>query len=173
MAIIQQAKDAYFSELLKVINDLEIPNIDFDGGYLHDNVFTVDQQAVDVIMTADASENAFVLTCNDLSATFRSGHFRYKIAPLLVSKGHAEVDLNTVKVQAGLKFIVQTLEDGRSVPAFESADIDVKINRNDIKIHLFGNLLTDFASLFEVFFKGTVASEIEDNVRIALETTLP
>ena len=59
------------------------------------------------------------------------------------------------------------------MPAFESADVDVQINRSDIKITIWGNFWTDLASLFEIFFKGTVASEIEDNVRIALETTLP
>jgi len=49
----------------------------------------------------------------------------------------------------------------------------VKIDRSDIKIHLGGGFITDIASLFEVFFKGTVASLIEDNVKLALQTTLP
>jgi len=140
---------------------------------MHDNVFFIDQQAFNVDLTTDVVNNAFVLTCNDLSAGFRSGSFRYKVAPLIVASGYAEVDMNTVKIQVGLKFVTQTLADGRVVPAFESVDVVVDIDRNDIKIHLGGGFITDIASLFEVFFKGTVVDLIRDSVTTALETTLP
>jgi len=59
------------------------------------------------------------------------------------------------------------------VPAFESVDVIVDIDRNDIKIHLGGGFITDIASLFEVFFKGTVVDLIRDSVTTALKTTLP
>jgi len=41
--VIQQAKDAYFSELLKIINGIEIPDIDSGKDYMHDNYFYVDE----------------------------------------------------------------------------------------------------------------------------------
>lgn len=47
------------------------------------------------------------------------------------------------------------------------------IDRNDIKIHIHGNILTDFASLFKVFFKGTIIGMIEDTAESALNTGIP
>ena len=41
--VIQQAKDAYFNEIIKLINGLEIPDIDSGKDYMHDNYFYVDE----------------------------------------------------------------------------------------------------------------------------------
>lgn len=38
---------------------------------------------------------------------------------------------------------------------------------------MFGNLITDFGSLFEAFFKGTVVNMIRDSVQLTLETGIP
>lgn len=59
------------------------------------------------------------------------------------------------------------------VPLIEAVDVDLDIDRNDIKIHLHGNIWTDFASLFEVFFKGTIIGMIEDTAEAALNTGIP
>ena len=99
-----------------------------------------------------------------ISAKARSSHFRYKAAPLIVATGRAEVDINTIDITAGLSFSTKTLESGQVVPHVTSADIKVQMNRFDIKIHLHGNLITDIGSLFEVFFVGTVAGDIEDQL---------
>ena len=42
------------------------------------------------------------------------------------------------------------------------------IDRRDIDIHLHGNIFTDFASIFEVFFKGTIIDMIEDTAETAI-----
>lgn len=173
--IIEQAKDTYFTTVLNIINGLEIPDIEFDGGYVKENVFTVDEQAFDVHCTPDIANNAFVLTNNNLSAGFKTGNFYYdtNASENKVASGRAEVDMNTIKIQAGLRFSIQTLKDGRVVPAFESADVDVEIKRSDIKIHLHGSFWTGFAALFEGFFKGPIADAIESSLTTALSTTFP
>lgn len=81
--------------------------------------------------------------------------------------------MNKIGLTVGLKFKTNTLPDGRMVPNIETVDINVNIDKNDIKIHLFGNLLTDLGSLFEVFFKGTVVDLITSTVQFTLETALP
>jgi len=65
------------------------------------------------------------------------------------------------------------LPDGRRVVNIATVDLKVDIDRKDIKIHLFGNLLTDIGSLFEVFFKGTVVDLINKTVNFTLETGIP
>lgn len=47
------------------------------------------------------------------------------------------------------------------------------IDRRDIDIHLHGNIWTDFASIFEVFFKGTIIGMIEDTAEAAMNTGIP
>jgi len=55
----------------------------------------------------------------------------------------------------------------------DSVDIVVDIDRNDIKLHIGGGFWTDLASIFKVFFKGTVVNLIRDSVTAALQTTIP
>lgn len=52
-------------------------------------------------------------------------------------------------------------------------DIDVDIDRNDIKIHIGGNIWTDLASAFEVFFKSSVVHAIQDAVTAGLQSGIP
>lgn len=133
---------------------------DDHGNYLEENRFTLDQTAQDVVFSVDVPNNAIVLTCNNLSASFFSGKFRYKEAPLLVAKGHLEVDMDKVTIGVGLQFTTQTLPDGRTVPAINSVDVNVGIDRDDISIEIWGNLWADFAAAFEIFFKSTVVQLI-------------
>lgn len=81
--------------------------------------------------------------------------------------------MNTVDIEVGMAFSTKTLRNGRVVPKVSTVDIKCDINRHDIKIHLFGNLLTDIGSLFEVFFKDTVAELIEDTVTLTLNRVVP
>jgi len=108
-----------------------------------------------------------------VSAKARSNDFRYKELPLLVAKGSVEVDMNTVDIQAGLSFSTKTLADGRIVPFVTSVDVKCNINRFDINIKMWGNILTDLESLFEVFFVGTVANLIEESIVFTLNTGIP
>jgi len=47
------------------------------------------------------------------------------------------------------------------------------IDRRDIDIHLHGNIWSDFANLFEIFFKGTVIGMIEDMAESAMNIGIP
>ena len=174
IAILEQAKDTYFDMILSLINNIELPDLeDADGNYLRENSFQITGRTDRVNFYADPAKNAIVFDCKKINAVARSGDFRYKEAPLLVAKGHAEVDMNTVEIQVGISFSTQTLADGRIVPYVTAVDIICGINRFDINIKLWGNLWTDLASLAEVFFVGTVAGLIEDVLYATLNTGVP
>ena len=108
-----------------------------------------------------------------MSAVAKSGSFHYHVAPLINANGHAEVDMNTVDIEAGLKFSTRYLDNGNIVPYVESVDVKCDINRFDINIKLWGNLITDLASIAEVFFVGTVAGLLEDSIKTALNVAIP
>jgi len=57
--------------------------------------------------------------------------------------------------------------------AVDTVDVVVDIDRNDIKIHIGGGFWTDLASIFKVFFKGTVVDLIRDSVTSSLTTLIP
>lgn len=118
-------------------------------------------------------KNAVILKNKKITTRARSGQFRYKVAPLIVAKGHAEVDMNKVEIDAGLSFSTTTLRDGRIIPYVTAVDVKCNINRFDINIKLWGDFITDVASLFECFFVGTVARHIEDTIKLTLEKGIP
>lgn len=81
--------------------------------------------------------------------------------------------MNEVEIGLGLKFMTQVAPDGRQIMLVDTVDITVDINKKDIKLHIGGGFWNDLASIFEVFFKGTVVDEIRDNIKKAFETTIP
>lgn len=167
--MLNQAKVVYFEEILKLINNLALPDLeDDDGNYIKENTFEVLESSDYVEFTTDVEKNAVILANKKVTAKFNSGKFRYKVAPLIVAKGHAEVDMNKVDIEVGMSFSTKDLRNGKIVPKVDTVDVVCDIDRFDIKIHLFGNLVTDIGSLFEVFFVGTVATMIEDTVKLTI-----
>ena len=113
-----------------------------------------------------------VLTCSDLTATFLTRDFNLK-ETIFIATGTAEVDLEKIKLQLGVSFKTQTLADGRIVPAIDTVDVIVDIDRNDLKFHIHGNIWTDIASIFEPLFKGAVLDEITSQLNNAMKVTAP
>lgn len=69
--------------------------------------------------------------------------------------------------------MTQTLQDGHLVPAVQARDVKCKIDRNQIKIHLHGDFITDLADFAAFFVKGFLADAIEDAINKALSETIP
>ena len=174
ISVIEQAKDVYFDEIIKLINNLELPDIYLpdDKGYFLDNRFVLMESASDVQFTTDISENAVIFEVTDFRGTFFCDKFRYK-ETIFVAKGSVEVDLKKIQITAGIGFEKTTLGDGRMVPYIKAVNVDMDIDRRDINIHLHGNIWTDLGSLFEVFFKGTVIDMIEDTAEAAMNAGIP
>ena len=157
---------------MQLIQSVQIPNYDDGDIYLHDNSFTLDQDASGVVFAADSAQNALTLTCNSLSAKFHTGSFHAK-EWIFVATGHADVDMKKVTVEVGLQFTTQTLGDGRVVPAVNAVDVKVDIDKDDIDIHIHGNIWSDFASMFESLFKDDIADLIRDTVTDVLNSEIP
>ena len=49
IAVVEQAKDVYFDKIMQLIQSVQIPNYDDGDIYLHDNSFTLDQDASGVV----------------------------------------------------------------------------------------------------------------------------
>lgn len=96
--VLEQAKDVWFDKIIQIVNNITIPDVTDGKNYLHDNTFALTGVPEDTIFMADPFNNAVIFTCKKITAKFRSGHFRYKVLPLVVSKGHVVVDLNSIGI---------------------------------------------------------------------------
>jgi hypothetical protein len=159
IAILEQAKDIYTDEIVKMLNNMALPNMDSGKDYLHGNHITVSQSAANVLFGVDLPNNALKLTLNKLNANFYTDSFKAK-EWIFSATGHLEVIMDSINVGLGLSFTTQTLPDGRIVPMVKAVDVLVDINRDDIDIKIWGNIWSDFASAFEIFFKSTVVELI-------------
>lgn len=154
-----------------------VPLPDYDDpnskDYAKNNYFTISQDASNVAMTWVPDNNGIYLLFQGLSGVVYTGDYRYKIAPLMVAEGHAEVIMKTINLGIGIQFTTQTLPDGRIVPAIDSFNVLVDINRDDIDIKIWGNFWSDLAAACEIFFKSTVVHAIQDTVNTILLYGIP
>ena len=158
--MIEQAKNVYCDKIVDTLNNLAIPDINVDSKtYIHQNHVHVDQDASNVIFAVDEAKNAITLNMKNLTAKFYTDSFRAH-EWIFVATGHAEVDMDTVNIGMGLEFGTQTTSDGKIIPSVTAVDVLVDINRDDIDIKIWGNIWSDFASAFEIFFKSTVVGLI-------------
>ena len=97
ISVVEQAKDAYFDEIVKLINHLDLPDIYLDGdkGYMLGNQFVLMSSTDDVQFTTDIQDNAIVFEVTNFKGTFFCDKFRYKEL-LFVAKGSIEVDLKKI-----------------------------------------------------------------------------
>lgn len=175
ISILEQGKDAYFNSIMKLINNVPLPDIySPDGkGYMLENSFELTGRLSDVNFWADSANNAVVFTCNKMTAKFVSNHFYYQESVFLKAWGKMVVELNTIDIQVGVGFSTKTLPDGRVVPYITAQDVVVDIDRNDLKIDIDGSFGDWFVELFIPFFKGVIVNMIEDTVSFTLDTGIP
>lgn len=114
-----------------------------------------------------------MITVNKVKATFIANDFYYKYARFLSIGGRLEVDFNKVRFVIGLGLSTQTLADGRVVPQVYGQDVQVQIDRSDMKIQLHGTLLANAINIITPFIKGTVASHVESALLDILNNRTP
>lgn len=167
----EQAKDVYWAAIENVINNAAIPDlISADGeDYLKDQTFWLDSSAGDISFYNIPDKNEIKMTINNLSGGYHCNSFRAQ-SWIFVAKGHIDVKLNTISLSVGLKFSTQTLEDGTVMPLIEASDVNLDIDRFDIKINISGNIWADFAGLFADIFQGIVCDLLENVAETALNT---
>jgi hypothetical protein len=148
ISILDQAKDVWFDQLLTVINNIQLPDLDDGhGSYLKGNKLTILERTSKVDFYPDVANNAVVFSNKKISAIATCEKFRYKIAPLIFADGSAEVDINTIEIDAGLSFSTTVLPSGHVVPYVTGADVYTHINRFDIVIKLQGNYITEIGEI--------------------------
>lgn len=89
----------WFESILNVVNKIELPDgKDKHGNYIKQNSVHISEKTGDVHLFTDPDKNALCFDNQKLTGVFKTKKFRYKVAPLIVATGHAEVDLKKIEV---------------------------------------------------------------------------
>lgn len=71
--MLNQAKEVFFDEVVKIINNLPIPDLaDDSGNYLKDNTFEIVEAQEYASFFTDVDKNAVILANKKISGKFRS-----------------------------------------------------------------------------------------------------
>lgn len=144
------------------MDNVKIPDVQLKGnkGYLIENSFVMSKENKVVNFYNDVKNNAIVFEADNLSAKFHCGHFKLKEG-FVQAKGHADVELQRLKLQVGIRFNTQKTLDMRTLPAIDTVDVQFLISEQDLQVHLHGNVWSEFASSFIAFFKGPMITLIQ------------
>mmetsp|Transcript_1924 Transcript_1924/g.3333 ORF Transcript_1924/g.3333 Transcript_1924/m.3333 type:complete len:195 (+) Transcript_1924:32-616(+) len=153
--VLDQAKDVYFDYLLNILKKVEIPDIDFKGGHIYQNSFSIAEQAQNVRIENVPASNAIKLSIDSLQAYFKSEQLKYKLS-ILTCKGTVAVDISHFTIEVTIGVTTQKLADGKIVPGFTVSNIKLDLPKDHIKIHIKGNVVAKIADAFKKLFLGDI-----------------
>ena len=172
ISVIEQAKDVYFNYLMNILKTVNIPDIDFHGGYIHQNTFAITEAASNVQVSADPENNGLVLSVDSLAANFHSSSFRYKLS-ILLCKGSVSVDISHMTVRATIGVTTQKLANGKTVPSFTIPKVYIDLPKDHLNIHIHGNVVAKIADAFKKLFIGTIRDAVTKNLQELLVQQVP
>ena len=108
-------KDAMLTSILRKLNNMTIPEISFDGGYLRNNRLYVQQKADSLIFIPVEAENALVFQISNIVADMSVQEFAYTKL-LIPIKGFAKIKMQGVFLRVKVKFSRLFTKDNRILP---------------------------------------------------------
>ena len=172
---ISTAKNILTPYVFKFIKDINIPEIDFDGGKLQNIEIQVpepDTKNIDINL--DSKENGLELMANSVQAKLNTD-FTFKY--FVTVSGKAAVNIKKLNLDAEFDASTQPGTPATDLaPMVTVSKINVDINPDDIDITLSGGLVAKIASVFIPLFKSTliplIVSNLEDTVKSTISTTI-
>lgn len=152
------------------IKDIEIPEIDFDGGYLKNIDINIPAPASydDINLNLVNPDNALELVANNLQANLVCD-FKYKYGITVDGKANIAIKKMNADIELGL-----TTQPGTPstdvAPKITADKVAININPDDIDIKLSGSLVSKIASVFIPLFKSTLIPMIVDDLTSQIKT---
>jgi hypothetical protein len=128
------AKNVIMPYIFTILQNLTIPEVDFDGGYMKNILVEIPQPPVEnVAIKFDNANNGGELTCNDATAHM-TADFHYKYLFITVD-GKADIHVNKagvdVEIDAGTQEGTPSYE---LAPKLTTQKIAINLNPDDIDI---------------------------------------
>lgn len=174
IGVIEQAKDAYYNVLMQLLANLDVPDVDFDGGYLRQNSFYIKEAVQDMRISADQDLNGIRFEFNNLEAEFQSKDFHASYG-IIQTSGSMSIDIKQVYIAFTEQTDMTTLPNGRVVPALVSVHIVTQIptDMDHFKVHFEGDFAAEVINLLAPLFAGAIRDQIAAALNDQIGTALP
>jgi len=151
-------KDIVAPYLFTIIQDIDIPEVDFDGGNLKNLVIHVPQPPIeDIGLNFESETNGVELFASGVSATI-SSDFTYTY--WITVTGEAAIKINKMSIDFEVDLSEQVAQGGQKAPKLTVQKCQINVNPDDVDITLTGGLASKIAGAFIPFLKSTVIPDL-------------
>jgi hypothetical protein len=156
---INNAKDVAVPYIFDIIKDIQIPEVDFDGGYLKNIAIALPQPPInDIQLKTDHATNGAELVADGVTAHL-TADFSYTY--WITVTGSIDVKVNKMGVDMEFDVSEQPATPSTEMgPKLKVQKSDININPDDLDISLTGGLVAKIASVFIPLVKSTVVPAI-------------
>lgn len=90
--------------VLQAINNLDVPDITFSGGYMKNNVLYVDEDSMNLVFEPVEAENSIIFEINNLTLYFTSKKFSYSLLTVPLT-GNLRANMSGTLLRAKVAFL--------------------------------------------------------------------
>lgn len=72
-------REPLLESLIRLINNMALPDLTFNGGHFRQNTLYVDKQANDLFFVPHENNNSLTFEMRNITVHFRSNNFRYSL----------------------------------------------------------------------------------------------
>lgn len=152
---INDAKDVAVPYIFNIIKDIQVPEVDFDGGYLKNIAIALPQPPISAItLNTDHTNNGAELKANQVTAVM-TADFSYTY--WITVGGSAKVNVKKMAIDMEIDVSEQAgTPSTQMAPKLKVQKSDITINPDDLDVTLSGSLVAKIASVFIPLFKSTI-----------------
>jgi len=152
---INNAKNVAVPYIFNIIKDIQVPQVDFDGGYLKNIAIALPQPPIsDITLKTDHATNGAELVADGVTAHL-TADFSYTY--WITVSGSADVKVNKMAIDMEIDVSEQAgTPSTEKAPKLKVQKSDIIINSDDLDITLSGSLVAKIASVFIPLFKSTI-----------------
>lgn len=164
LSLIKNIKNYVMPTILHDINSLQLPRIDYKGGYVENLAFHFNLESNDSVdFSFDPAQNAVVLTASNLNGQI-TGNFKQRLL-LISATGKFKAAFKDGGIS--LKVVVplhNQLVNGRLLPKIEVSTFNIAFDTKKISISIWGGFLADIGDIFIGLFKSTIIKAIGNGI---------
>ena len=162
----------YFNFILSYLKQIEVPDTEFPGGHIYENIAFVEEVPSNIDIVTVRSQNAVKLSVKDLKIGFKSDDFYYR-SGLVKAKGAVDATISQVSMDISISLGSQKLRDGRMVPQVTIPEFKLVLPKDHIDIKIHGNVVVSIVNAFKNFFIKTMTGTITRLVEKEMKNNLP
>merc|ERR1712127_202203 len=168
---INNAKNVAVPYIFNIIKDIQVPEVDFDGGFLKNIAIALPQPPItDITLNTDSANNGAELLADGVTAHL-TADFSYTY--FLTVSGSADVKVNKMSIDMEIDVSEQPgTPSTEMAPKLKVQKSAININPDDLDITLSGSLVAKIASVFIPLFKSTIVPLVVKQVQAQIVTVV-